>query len=159
MSVDAFDPGPGPRRPRRPPIRYLVDNSAWARLPRSEAVNNAFRSIALTVSPSNILFSAPTSAEIGYSARDGREHSEMMRQLGAFGAADLAPTAHEVLGIQNALWNAGLVRAVGAMDVVIAAFAIANSATVLHYDSDFEHIRSVIPEFSHRWIVPRGSLA
>lgn len=158
MTTDGFDPGSRARRPRRSPERFLIDNSAWARLHSSAAITAEFRTIALNVSPSNILFSPPTVAEIGFSARSGREHEEMMRRLSAFGTADLAPTSHEVLRIQNAIWTAGLVRAVGAMDVLIAAYAIANSATVLHYDSDFGHIRSAVPEFRHRWIVPRGSL-
>jgi predicted nucleic acid-binding protein len=62
-------------------------------------------------------------------------------------------------GSQNALWNRGLLRAAGAMDTLIAAYAIRNKATLLHYDRDFDHIASPTPDFRHEWIVPRGSLA
>jgi predicted nucleic acid-binding protein len=63
-----------------------------------------------------------------------------------------------VLEIQNRLWTSGRLRAVGAMDTLIAAYALHNDATVLHYDRDFEHIAVVTPEFRHEWIVARGSV-
>jgi hypothetical protein len=34
----------------------------------------------------------------------------------------------------------------------------ANYATVLHYDSDLEHVARVNASFVHRYIVPRGSI-
>ena len=68
------------------------------------------------------------------------------------------PTVDDALDIQSRLWNGGLLRAAGATDALIAAYAIKNNATVLHYDRDFEHIASVVPGFHHRWILPRGSV-
>ena len=38
------------------------------------------------------------------------------------------PTAGEVLAIQNLLWRTGLARAAGALDTLIAAYAIKNEA-------------------------------
>ncbi|MEO8095927.1 MAG: hypothetical protein ABI632_13485, partial [Pseudolysinimonas sp.] len=60
---------------------------------------------------------------------------------------------------QSGLWGSGLLRAAGAVDTLIAAYAIKNDVTLLHYDRDFEHIASVTPALKHQWIVPRGSLA
>lgn len=96
--------------------------------------------------------------EYAYSARTGRDHSTVTRRLATFTDCPIAPTAAEVLQLQNALWNGGLLRAVGAIDTLIAAYGIVNQATVVHYDSDFDHIAAVRPSFQHRWIVPRGTL-
>lgn len=68
------------------------------------------------------------------------------------------PARAEVLDVQSRLWNGGLLRAAGAMDTLIAAYALKNNAAVLHYDGDFEHIASVVPSFAHKWILPRGSI-
>jgi predicted nuclease of predicted toxin-antitoxin system len=81
-----------------------------------------------------------------------------MGQLEAFGECGAHPTTGDVLAVQSRLWNGGLLRAAGAVDTLIAAYAMKNDAAVLHYDSDFEHIASVVPGFAHRWIVPRGSV-
>lgn len=101
---------------------------------------------------------APVVAEVGFSARSGSDHTALMGWLSAFPDCPVAPAADSTVQIQNAIWNAGLVRAVGAMDVLIAAYALANGASVLHYDRDFEHVARAMPGFTHRWIVPRGSV-
>lgn len=100
----------------------------------------------------------PQVAEIGYSARNSHDHDRIRRNLDVFAKCPADPTPADVLRLQALLWKAGLGRAVGAVDLVIAAYGIANSVTVVHYDSDFEHVAKVEPEFRHRWIVPRGSL-
>ncbi|MFJ4165761.1 hypothetical protein ACIPY5_09405 [Microbacterium sp. NPDC089698] len=61
-------------------------------------------------------------------------------------------------------FQAGIGRSVGVSDLQIAATAIRHShaqqtVTVVHYDADFENVARVAPEFSHRWIVPRGTVA
>ena len=48
-----------------------------------------------------------------------------------------------MLSIQSALWHAGLVRAAGPLDILIAAYAIMNDATVLASDRDFGFIAQV----------------
>ncbi len=139
-------------------IRYLVDNSVWARLPTSVEVVQSLRTLVLQHRPADILVCPPIAAEIGYSARSGEEHDRIIERLEAFAECAEVPRSGDVLDIQNRLWHKGLVRSVGAMDAVIAAYALANHATVLHYDRDFEHVGSVVPEFRHAWVVPRGSL-
>ena len=52
----------------------------------------------------------------------------------------------------------GCVRAVGAMDTLIAAYAILNDAILLHYDREFEFVARVRTDFRHVWVAPRGSL-
>ena len=56
------------------------------------------------------------------------------------------------------LWNGCLLRTVGAVDTVIAAYAIRNDATVFHYDRDFERVASAAPGFRLAWAVPRGTI-
>lgn len=50
------------------------------------------------------------------------------------------PTAVQALDLQEQLWAHGYVRAAGALDCLIAAYAIVNDATLLHSDRDFEYI-------------------
>lgn len=64
-----------------------------------------------------------------------------------------APDESLVLDIQNALWNSGLVRAAGSLDILIAGYAIVNSATVLAADHDFDHIAKV-SDLHHEYVAP-----
>jgi predicted nucleic acid-binding protein len=48
-------------------------------------------------------------------------------------------------------------RAAGIVDLLTAAVAEHHGATVLHYDSDFEHIAAVTGQ-AQLWVAPRGSL-
>lgn len=61
-----------------------------------------------------------------------------------------------MLDLQAALWNAGLVRAAGAIDVLVAAYAIVNEATVLAADQDFVHIARV-SGLQHEYLAPTRS--
>ena len=45
--------------------------------------------------------------------------------------------------VQQALWDHGLHRAAGPVDLLIAAYAIVNDATVIACDQDFLHIAAV----------------
>ena len=110
------------------------------------------------VRPIDLLVCPPVAVEYGFTAPTAKAHRALTEQLEAFGRCDTHPTQDEVLQIQNRLWNGGLLRAAGATDTFIAAYAMRNDAAVLHYDRDFEHIASVVPGFSHRWILPRGSI-
>ena len=138
-------------------LRFLIDNSVWSRLSTAPAVVTAFESLITENRPSSILICPPIVAEYGYSARNGRDHDSLVKQLRAFTECPEAPTSSQALEIQNRLWNSGLLRAAGSLDTVIAAYAVVNDATVVHYDRDYEIIASVVPELKHRWIVPRGT--
>jgi predicted nucleic acid-binding protein len=140
------------------PTRYLIDNSVWARLAAHPEVAAALKAKLDLIRPDNALICSPIVLEVGFSARSGPEHSIVMRNLEAFPECSAHPEAADALLIQNTLWNHGLLRAAGAMDTLIAAYAIKNRATLLHYDRDFEHIASVMGDFRHEWIVPRGTL-
>lgn len=145
-------------RPGTAPPRFLIDNSVWARLSTDAPVVSALKSVVDLTRPDNVLVCPPIVVEAGFSTRTGSDHSLLMAQLAAFPPCAEHPTTDEAMLIQNRLWNGGLLRAVGTMDTLIAAFAIKNEATLLHYDRDFEHVAAVMPTFRHQWIVPRGSL-
>lgn len=145
------------RNPKRR-ARFVVDTSVWARLATSPQVVEELKKIIELVSPTDLLLCPPVALEYGFTAPTGKAHAAVAAQLEAFGTCDIHPTQNEVLQIQSRLWNGGLLRAAGAMDTLIAAYAMRNDATVLHYDRDFEHIASVVPGFSQRWILPRGSI-
>ena len=59
--------------------------------------------------------------------------------------------------MQAALWRGGQVRVVGFPDLLIAAVAQRERATVLHYDSDYELIAQVTSQ-PVTWVVPRGTV-
>lgn len=63
-----------------------------------------------------------------------------------------------IIDIRTALFVAGHGRAAGVIDVQIAATAIHHRATVLHYDSDYDHINAAYPNLQTHWIVPRGTI-
>lgn len=111
-----------------------------------------------STNPRSVMTCPEVVAEVGYSARNGTEHNAIKAFLREFPECETAPSVRLVLDIQNALYNSGLVRAVGAVDIVIAAYAIANDAVLVHYDSDFEYVAKVRPDFKHQWIAPRGTL-
>lgn len=141
-----------------PPARYLIDNSVWARLSTAPEVVAALKALVDLADPESLLVCAPIAIELGFGARTGPDHAVLREQLAAFAQCPEHPSADDALDIQGRLWNGGLLRSAGAMDTLIAAYAIRNDATLLHYDRDFEHIASVEPEFRQQWIVPRGSI-
>jgi len=141
----------------RAPERILIDNSVWARLGTTPGVRTALAALVNAYSPSRIMICPPSVAEFGFSARSGAEHAQVVTHLAAFTDCPIAPTSFDVLDIQNRLWNGGFVRGVGAVDTVIAAYALRNDAAVLHYDRDFEHVAAVTPGFRHEWVIPRGT--
>ena len=155
MATRGSQPAALPPKPRR----YLIDNSVWARLSTDPAVVAALKAIVDLAHPDDVMVCAPIAAEIGFSARTGEGHSVLTSQLTAFAECSEHPTSDDVLQLQNSLWTAGLVRAAGAMDTLIAAYAIKNDAILMHYDRDFEHLASVAPTLRHEWIVPRGSVS
>jgi predicted nucleic acid-binding protein len=139
-------------------IRYLVDNSVLQRLPRSPAVQAAVNT--LLDADHELCCCALSVDEFAFSARSATEHAESTRRLRAtFLYLSLSPTIDQIiLDIRAALWAAGTGRAAGVIDVALAAVAVNSDATILHYDSDFDHISNTYPGLQSEWVVPRGSI-
>ena len=136
---------------------YLVDNSVWARLASGDpAVTARLRQIER--SPADLIVTCPPQVlEFCHSARTPQEYVEHRDRITLGFPLEHAPDESLVLDIQSALWSAGYVRAAGALDILIAGYAIVNGATVLSADHDFDHIAAVTA-LSHEFIAPSSSM-
>ncbi|HEU0237847.1 MAG TPA: PIN domain-containing protein [Micromonosporaceae bacterium] len=134
---------------------FLADTSAYSVARRVPEADTRLRQLAVN----GLLATFVTvDLELGYSARDPREH------LAIFRARDrLVPlacndeVADRARHVQSLLARASQHRVAGVMDLLTAAAAELNGASVLHFDGDFEHIAAVTGQ-PVDWIVPRGSL-
>ncbi|MFT4293929.1 MAG: PIN domain-containing protein [Micropruina sp.] len=132
---------------------YLVDNSVWARLAAGDPGITA-RLRQIERAPADLFVTCPPQVlEFCHSARTPGEHAHYREQISLGFPLEHAPEESLVLDIQSALWNAGLVRAAGSLDILIAGYAIVNDATVLAADRDFDHIASVT-DLRHEYIAP-----
>ena len=132
---------------------YLVDNSVWARLASGDTGITA-RLRRIERAPADLFVTcAPQVVEFCHSARTPEEHARHREQISLGFPLEHAPDESLVLSIQSALWNSGLIRAAGSLDILIAGYAIANDATVLTADHDFDHIATV-SDLQHEYIAP-----
>lgn len=134
-------------------VIYLADKSALVRLHNPEIADRveglARRNRLATCSMIDL--------ELLYSARNADEY-ELMRDSRA-GYRPLPMTQDtfgQALAIQRSLAEVGKHRR-PIPDLLIAAVAILNNVTVLHYDKDFDMIAEVC-ELYHEWIVPPGTV-
>lgn len=134
---------------------YLVDNSVWARLAAGDSAITA-RLRRIERAPADLFVTCPPQVlEFCHSARTPTEHARYREQISLGFPLERAPDESLVLDIQGALWKAGLVRAAGSLDILIAGYAIENDATVLAADHDFEHIAKVT-QLSHEYVAPQS---
>ena len=83
----------------------------------------------------------------------------LQRRAATYRQVPLAPEIGVVaLELQVALAATGTLRAVGPIDLLIAATAVHHDLTILHYDADFEFLAEVDDRVSQHWVVPRGSV-
>jgi predicted nucleic acid-binding protein len=116
---------------------YLVDNSIWQKAAGSPAIAQRLRDI----SPHHLIITCPPQVlEYCHSARSPEEYRELREDMDELLAAWEHPNEGAALDIQQALWDAGLMRAAAAFDCLIAAYAVANDAVVLNSDHDFSYI-------------------
>jgi predicted nucleic acid-binding protein len=137
--------------------RYLVDKSALARW--DEPTVAAVLDPALTA---GLLWTCPpVELEVLYSAQSPAEYAAAARDRAAtYSHAALQPEIGVVaLELQAALAVAGTLRAVGPIDLLIAAVAVHHDLTVLHYDGDYELLSDADGRVQQRWVVPRGAVA
>lgn len=132
---------------------FLVDNSIWARLAAGDA-NIGKRLRRIERAPADLFVTCPPQVlEFCHSARTAEEHALYREQISLGFPLEHAPDESLVLNIQGALWKAGLVRAAGSLDILIAAYAIVNDATVLTADRDFGYIAQVT-DLMHEYVSP-----
>ncbi len=134
-------------------VIYLVDKSAWEQLRYSEAARSKFADLGTF---GEIATCPVIAGEMLFSARNHSDLVEFRGRLEQLLWLETTDDAeHRMLGVQQDLARKGHHRAVGTVDLLIAATAEAHWATVLHYDSDFERIAEITGQ-PHEWIVPRG---
>jgi len=132
---------------------YLVDNSVWARAILLDPGMVA-RLRRIERAPADLFVTCPPQVlEFCHSARGPQEHARYRERISLGFPLERAPDESVVLDIQSALWNAGLVRAAGPLDILIAGYALVNNATVLAADHDFDHIARVT-DLQHEYIAP-----
>ncbi|GAA4765513.1 PIN domain-containing protein [Microbacterium gilvum] len=132
---------------------YLVDNSVWARLALGDPGVVA-RLRRIERAPADLLVTCPPQVlEFCHAARNPGQHAVFRERISLGFPLEHAPDESLVLDIQSALWNSGLVRAAGAVDILIAGYAIVNDATVLAADHDFAHIAAVT-DLQHEYLAP-----
>jgi predicted nucleic acid-binding protein len=116
---------------------FLVDNSIWQKANFSPAIAQRLREL----SPYHLIITCPPQVlEYCHSAQSPGEYAMLREDMDELLAAWEHPTESDALDIQQALWDHGLIRAAGAMDILIAAYAVANDAVVLNSDRDFGYI-------------------
>lgn len=130
---------------------YLVDNSIWQKAGRSDRIAARLRELA----PQQVLITcAPQVLEYCHSARSPAEFASMRRDMDDLLPAPTHPTTSETLDLQQRLWAAGYVRAAGAFDCLIAAYAVVNDAILLHSDRDFTYIAAATDGLFREEYVP-----
>ena len=98
-----------------------------------------------------------TDLEIGSSARSSQEFDRLLGyREGMLDIQVGEAEHHRALLVQRELAERGL-RGRKIPDLLIAAAAELRGASLLHYDSDFDHIASITGQ-TCSWVVPRGSV-
>ncbi|MEU5783799.1 PIN domain-containing protein [Micromonospora lupini] len=134
---------------------YLIDTSAWGRL-RQPIVG---KRVKILLEERLAATCVPLDLEDGRSARDFRD-AMVVRARRAELMIDLPITpavATRARDLQLALTARGYHRAASPVDVLVAAAAAEYSATVLHYDRDFDLISGIGGPRSE-WVAPAGTL-
>ena len=134
-----------------------MDNSAWARL--AAAPPSRAGEIAALIEAGQIATCLPFLLEAGYSARDAREHGELLADLAAL---PRFPVDHDVeqraLDAQRQLARVGHHR-LPPVDLLVAAVADRHGLGVLHYDGDYDVLAEKTDlSFDSVWLSPRGSI-
>jgi predicted nucleic acid-binding protein len=119
-------------------MTHLVDASVWHKYGRFSGVASAINAL----DQAGAIFSTcPTViAEYCFSARNTSELTEMQNEMAQFYQLDARELTQTIHRIQMALVRRNLHRAVGASDVVIAAYAVSAEQVLVTCDRDFLHI-------------------
>jgi predicted nucleic acid-binding protein len=134
---------------------HLADTSALARL-RHPAVAAVLGPL---IEAGLVATCGVTEFEFGWATRTSAEFDELRADRGT-GYEWLAIHDEDwrrALDVQAALWRSGRIRAAGFPDLLIAAVAEREHVTVLHYDSDYDHITAITGQ-PMQWVFPRGTI-
>ena len=134
-------------------LSHLADTSVVARLDKPDVRSVVEKLMA----NSSLARCTVTDLEIGSRARNANEWDTLLRAVRTFVAVNIdSADVTRAGGVQRALAENGL-RGRKVPDLLIAAAAERRGLTLLHYDSDFEHIAHITGQ-PHEWVVPRGTI-
>lgn len=132
---------------------YLADKSALVRVGLAGA-----EWLVVEIMDGNVRRSSMTDLEIFYSATSHRALLEVIDERRA--AFRLVDTQQEdwnrAVAVMVLLAKQGKHRSVGIPDLLIAAVAERHGLTLVHYDSDFDHVAEVTRQGT-RWLAPSGT--
>ena len=137
----------------------LLDNSAWARLAHPSLSDARAGEIADALEAGRIATCLPFLLEAGYSARNARDHGDLLDELLAL---PHFPTDEEVermaIDAQRQLARIGHHR-LPPVDLIVAAIADCHRLGVLHYDHDYDLIAEKTDlDFGSIWLLPAGAI-
>lgn len=134
------------------PLR-LADKSAWEQARYDQRARDRLHELREAKQLATCVVSI---AELLYSARNAAELARLRLDLSSLPYLHMTEAAErQVEDLMGALASRGQHRT-PIPDLMLAAIAHAESAVVLHYDSDYERIAAVTGQ-AHEWILPRGS--
>lgn len=132
---------------------YLADKSALVRVGLAGA-----EWLVVEIMDGNVRRSSMTDLEIFYSATSHRALLEVIDERRA--AFRLVDTQQEdwnrAVAVMVLLAKQGKHRSVGIPDLLVAAVAERHGLTLVHYDSDFDHVAEVTRQGT-RWLAPSGT--
>lgn len=132
---------------------HLADTSAFGRLSKPVVAS----ALAPLVAGGRVALCSPVVFELGFTARNGADHTAIMSRVDAFERAPTTEADHQrAVEIQGILAGTARHRAVSLVDALVAAIAESRGLVVLHYDADFELIASVTGQPT-KWVVPAGT--
>lgn len=137
----------------------LLDHSAWSRVAQPSLPDDVRERVRDAVLSRSLVTCLPFLLEAGFSARSGRDHATLVRELAELPRVVIdADVEQRALDAQAQLVVTGHHR-VPPPDLMIAALADLHGLAVLHYDADYDLIleRSSL-HYESRWLAPRGSL-
>jgi predicted nucleic acid-binding protein len=139
--------------------QFLIDNSAWVRLNDPALPATRAEKIAGHFEAGEIATCLPFLLEAGYSARSGTDYSELLTELRSLPHLAIDKLVEErALDAHQALARVGHHR-LPPVDILIAAIADRYGAAILHYDGDYDLIRTKTTlDFESVWLHRRGGL-
>lgn len=134
------------------PLR-LADKSAWEQARYDRRARDRLHELRQAKQLAVCVISI---SELLYSARNAEELARLRLDLSSLPYLHLTEAAErQVEELMAALAMRGQHRP-PIPDLILAVIAHANSALVLHYDSDYERIAAVTGQ-GHEWILPQGT--
>ena len=135
--------------------RYLADTSAWNRSARTLRIALRWSEL---LAGRGLAMCIPVALELPWSARSWSEYKNRANSLSGLPHLPLDEQTSQVAArTQVLLASKSRHRGPAPTDLLIAAIAEVNGATLLHYDRHFDAIGRVTGQ-PMEWLAPRGSL-